>query len=104
MRLAVGAAFVALASVPANSWAATGDLQYLRADDNQQDVISNPPNDTCRPVPGGAVNATNRTDSAVTLYSNAACDDSRQLVVLQPGESWDSGASLRVVLAMKFTG
>ncbi len=103
MTLAVGGAIAVLAAIPMSSWAAAGDLQYLRADNGQQDAISNPANDTCDPVPGGAVNATNRTDATATLYTNAVCDDSRQLVVLLPGESWDSGAALQVAQTVKFT-
>ncbi|MFI0912468.1 hypothetical protein [Streptomyces abikoensis] len=105
--LAIGGAVMMLVAIPTSSSAATGQLQYLRADNNVQDVLDDPPSDSCRPIPGGAVNATNRTDSFATLYKNSVCDAAHAIKKLShnggSGAQWDSGTTLVVADRVVFT-
>ncbi|MBT2386328.1 hypothetical protein [Streptomyces sp. ISL-11] len=102
--LALGGAFLLFAALPTSSYAANGDFQYLRADSSQQDVISDPPNESCRTISGGAVNATNRTNAVATVYKNASCTLANRIKVLNPnGGMWDSGTTLVVAQRVCFT-
>jgi hypothetical protein len=99
IMLAVATAL--LGAVPADAQAAAGDFQYRKADGNW-DALSDPPNDSCRWLSGGAQSVVNRTDTTATLYTDVVCSDARKLATVTSGGSWDTGGSLRTAQTVKF--
>ncbi|MEU5421386.1 hypothetical protein ACFY1P_27720 [Streptomyces sp. NPDC001407] len=85
--LAAGGALLLLAAVPVNAHAAGGDFSYIRFDTGTLDALSNPPNDRCLPIPGGAAHAANDTDATAFVYADGAC--TQLLAIVGTGGSWD---------------
>ncbi|KAF8950608.1 hypothetical protein BGZ52_001987, partial [Haplosporangium bisporale] len=42
---------------------ADGTIEYYRGDNGAREVLTNPPNDVCNPIPGGAKELSNYSDA-----------------------------------------
>ncbi|MEV6672247.1 hypothetical protein [Streptomyces sp. NPDC051162] len=85
--LAAGGALLLLVAVPANARAASGTFTYMRFDTGTLDGLSDPPNDRCLPLDGGASHASNDTDATAFVYADGAC--TQLLAIVGTGGSWD---------------
>ncbi len=82
--------------------AARGEFEYLRADNNRPDAISDPPNG-CRVLNGGAANASNRTDTAATVYRFPDCRESGRIATVPArGGTWNGVPTLTVAHGVRF--
>ncbi|MFF5720942.1 hypothetical protein [Streptomyces buecherae] len=82
--------------------AARGEFEYLRADNNTPDTISDPPNG-CRTLNGGAANASNRTDTVATVYRFSDCRDSGRIATVPArGGTWNGVPTLTVAHGVRF--
>lgn len=71
--LIMGAAAVLVAAPATGAQAATGTLFYNRADTGARDGITDPPNDECLPLNGGAGIVDNRTNAIASLFRDDNC-------------------------------
>ncbi|MBB5939686.1 hypothetical protein [Streptomyces zagrosensis] len=91
-----------LGSMSLSAQAATGEFEYLRADNNRPDTISDPPNG-CRAISGGAANASNRTDTVATVNRFADCRPSGAIAtVAARGGTWDGVPTFTVAQGVRF--
>ncbi|KFH69053.1 hypothetical protein MVEG_05855 [Podila verticillata NRRL 6337] len=52
---------------------ADGTIEYYRGDNGAREVLTNPPNDVCNPIPGGAKELSNYSDATAFLYATPDC-------------------------------
>jgi hypothetical protein len=67
---------------------ADGNFPYTRFDTGAPDELTNPPNDRCIPLPGGATHAGNDTDATAVVYADDSCTQPLELVGV--GATWDA--------------
>ncbi|WP_030559980.1 hypothetical protein [Streptomyces aureocirculatus] len=99
--LAVGAALLLFGSMAFSPQAAPGEFEYLRADNNRPDTISDP-SAGCKSIPGGAANASNRTGFTATVYKSLGCGSGKIQDIDANGGTWN-GAPLTVAQSVKFS-
>jgi hypothetical protein len=81
---------------------AEGNFPYVRFDTGASDTLTNPPNDTCIPLPGGATHASNDTDATAFVYTDDSCTtQSPERVGV--GATWDAtGPPVLPALGVRF--
>ncbi|MBP2049902.1 hypothetical protein J2Z21_002838 [Streptomyces griseochromogenes] len=99
--LALGATLLLLGCLTFSAQAAPGEFEYLRADNNKPDTISDP-SLGCRSIPGGAANASNRTSFTATVYTSLGCGAGKIKDIAPNGGTWN-GAPLTVAGSVKFS-
>ncbi|MEU4211063.1 hypothetical protein AB0F13_13885 [Streptomyces sp. NPDC026206] len=97
----VGAALLLFGSMALSAQAAPGEFEYLRADTNRPETISDP-SAGCRSIPGGALNASNRTSFVATVYTSLGCGAGKIKEIPANGGTW-AGAPLTVAGSVKFS-
>ncbi|MGW1867610.1 hypothetical protein ACWCPS_18825 [Streptomyces mauvecolor] len=83
--LITGAAAVLVTGPATSAQAASGTLFFNRADTGARDAITNPPNNDCRLLDGGAGIVDNRTNAIAFLYRDENCSVLQD--TLGPGQS-----------------
>ncbi|GAA0336305.1 hypothetical protein [Streptomyces blastmyceticus] len=71
--LTIGAAAALVTGLTANAQAASGTLFYTRADTGFKEPITDPDNDDCLPLDGGALLVDNETDAIATVFRDDSC-------------------------------
>ncbi|MEU2872387.1 hypothetical protein ABZ769_24765 [Streptomyces olivoreticuli] len=71
--LTIGAATALVTGLTTNAQAATGTLFYTRADTGFKEPITDPDNDSCLPLDGGAILVDNETDAIATVFRDESC-------------------------------
>ncbi|MFH8795953.1 hypothetical protein [Streptomyces sp. NPDC017941] len=100
--LAVGAALLLFGSLGFSPQAAApGEFEYLRADNNRPDTISDP-SAGCKSIPGGAANASNRTAFTATVYKSPGCGSGKIQDIDPNGGTWN-GVPLTVAQSVRFS-
>lgn len=99
--LTLGAALLLLGALAFSAQAAPGEFEYLRADNNTPDTISDPAAG-CKSIPGGAANASNRTSFTATVYTSLGCGSGKIKEIAPNGGTWN-GAPLTVAQSVKFS-
>ncbi|MFI1973324.1 hypothetical protein [Streptomyces cinnamoneus] len=74
------AAVMAVTGVVTSAHAAEGTFFYTRADTGAETFLGTTPNGQCLPIPGGASQATNDTDTDARLYTNSSCTSSSRFL------------------------
>ncbi|KAG0029198.1 hypothetical protein BGZ81_004020 [Podila clonocystis] len=59
---------------------ADGQFPYTRGDTGGLDMLINPPNDVCLPIPGGASHASNDCDATAFVFADGGCQELLALV------------------------
>ncbi|MFJ9820599.1 hypothetical protein ACIRU3_36085 [Streptomyces sp. NPDC101151] len=91
VTVVAGSAIMLVAGVSTSAQAATGKFSYTRADTGFRSSTTNPPDDLCIPLEGGAGTADNLTDTPAILFRDEECNVPQD--TLQPNEGGAYGGA-----------
>ncbi|MCD9142889.1 hypothetical protein [Streptomyces albireticuli] len=98
VAVAAGAALVLVTGLSTSAQAATGPFDYVSVTHGDL-TLDDPDNDVCFLLPGGALRATNGTNTRATLYAEPGDCESQVVGTLQPGmaRNFEGGTLPRAV-------